>query len=587
MILLLSLAGCSGFIVPPPEAEERSPSSLSEQDDSEVSESVSPENKLASALSAEATALFKQSLLPEAEEKFLNALEADPDHTRALTGLSKLYTYTPERWQEALFYAEWAYSVAPEDAAVLAHLTWAYQAAHRFEEADRTADAAVTANPESALAHMAKASSASSLYEYEIARSHVEKAIEIDPFNATAYIQYSGILDTLHDWPESKEAVTKAIELEPDFHLWKPVLGYLVLYNDGDPDGALQIAAPAIQALPDSPFVISLVVDVAAELNEWDKALGGCRQLVTLDSPETPYPDGYDCFAKISMRMEDYEAAARYQDKTEEVAWDGRFDILTNRILILNETGECEQSRAIAQKWLDARPYSLSAQIMLGMGYMCSEDYEEAIEIREKVLEQWPTSVSDTYLLAVSYAYNGMESKAFELIESIEHFAFEDPSYFQAQYFLNLAWGDIGESVKYAQRWSEMMSCCSTPLESLAYAHLYNGDTLAAQAAAESAMAKGSTTSFVSGLLGYIHLIHGEIVATEPLLLQSLSKNPQLHLTRYSLSELYLSTGRCEESEPHVTWLIDLFSEEEQKVALEAALAECYEFRPVPEVEQN
>ena len=147
--------------------------------------------------------------------------------------------------------------------------------------------------------------------------------------------------------------------------------------------------------------MISPVVNIVGELNEWDKALGGCRQIVRLDSPETPYPDGYNCLTKISIHMEDYEAAARYQNKTEEVAWDGMFGFLSNGVLILNNTGECEESHAVAQKWLDVRPYSLSAQIMLGMGFMCSEDYEEAIHIREKVVDKWSTSVNDVLLLAI------------------------------------------------------------------------------------------------------------------------------------------------------------------------------------------
>ena len=579
-ILLLILAGCSGFIVPPPEAEETPPSSQLLQKESPVTSSESPENELAAALTAEATTLFKQSLFFQAEEKYLNAIGADPSHIPALTGISNLYTYTPERWQEALAYAERAYSLAPDDASVLSYLTWALQSAHRFEDAERAAASAIAANPESALAQLAQASAASSRYEYELALSHIEKALEIDPFNAAAYFQYSSVLDLLHDWPQSKEAAIKAMELEPDFHIWKIGLGFLVLNNDGNPEAALDIAAPAIQILPNSPFVISLVAETAAKLNEWDKALEGCRQLVSLDTLQTPYPDGYDCLAKISIRMEDYEAAARYQDKSEEVAWDDRFDILSIRVLLLNNAGECEQSRAVAQKWLDARPNSLSAQIMLGRGYMCSDDYEEAIQIQEKVVEKWPTSVNDVYVLAISYASNGMESKAFETLKNIEHFAFEDPLYYKALYYLSLGWGEVADSVMYAQQWSELRPWFSAPFESLALAHLYNGDTQTAQEAAENAYRKGSTSSTVTGVLGYTHLIHGEIEAAEQMLVISFDKEPTWYLTRYSLSELYLSTYRCEESEPHVNWLIDLNTEEEPRIALGNALAECYESRP-------
>ena len=142
---------------------------------------------------------------------------------------------------------------------------------------------------------------------------------------------------------------------------------------------------------------------------------------------------------------------------------------------------------------------------MLGIGYMCSDDYEEAILILEKVVERWPTSVNDVYLLAISYASNGMESKAFETLKNIEQFAFDDPLYYKALHTLNLDWGDAEEAVKYARQWVEMKPCCSDPLEALAFAHLWNGDIQAAQKAAESAADKGSPTSAVTGLLGFTY----------------------------------------------------------------------------------
>ena len=187
-IFLFILAGCTGFIVPPPESEESPSSSSVVQNESQVTASEYPDNELGAALTAEATALFKQSLFLEAEEEFLNVLEAGPNHIPALTGISTPYRFSPERWQEALKYAELAYNLAPEDASVLAHLTWALQSAHRYEDADRAAAAAMTANPECALAQMAQASVASSLYEYELALSHIRKALELDPLNARAYI---------------------------------------------------------------------------------------------------------------------------------------------------------------------------------------------------------------------------------------------------------------------------------------------------------------------------------------------------------------------------------------------------------------
>ena len=83
--------------------------------------------------------------------------------------------------------------------------------------------------------------------------------------------------------------------------------------------------------------------------------------------------------------MEDCWAAERYQDKIEEVASDDQLSILSNRAILLNKAGECEQSRAVAQKWLDARPYSVSAQIMLGRGHICSDNYERPFSFGKRL----------------------------------------------------------------------------------------------------------------------------------------------------------------------------------------------------------
>ena len=113
------------------------------------------------------------------------------------------------------------------------------------------------------------------------------------------------------------------------------------------------------------------------------------------------------------------------------------------------------------------------------------------------------------------------------------------------------------------------------------------GNTQAAQVAAESPIAKGSTSSFVTGMLGYIHLVHGNKEAAEPLLVHSLSKNSNSYLTRYSLAEFYLAEHHCEEGEPHVNWLFDFLEDEAGKVSLVITYQECYENRPTQEVVQN
>ena len=100
------------------------------------------------------------------------------------------------------------------------------------------------------------------------------KDLDIDPLNARAYIVYSYVLVALHEWPTAEETVAFAIELEPESHLRKPIQVTLGYYDNGDKGAAQEFRAPAIQALPNHPAVISLLLNLALQRNEWDRALG-------------------------------------------------------------------------------------------------------------------------------------------------------------------------------------------------------------------------------------------------------------------------------------------------------------------------
>ena len=117
---------------------------------------------------------------------------------------------------------------------------------------------------------------------------------------------------------------------------------------------------------------------------------------------------------------------------------------------------------------------------MLGIGFMCSDDYDEAIHLREKLVEKWPTSVENVSLLAEAYAAKGMHSEAPSTLEAIASFASEDPRYCYWQYLTSFYRGDWEAAVEFAQKGVELRPCCSAPLESLASAHLIAGNTQAA-----------------------------------------------------------------------------------------------------------
>ena len=62
------------------------------------------------------------------------------------------------------------------------------------------------------------------------------------------------------------------------------------------------------------------------------------------------------------------------------------------------------------------------------------------------------------------YASNGMLPVAFETLRNIEHFAQDDPIYYQAQYHLNLIAGDLESAIANAQKGGGIEALLCGPL---------------------------------------------------------------------------------------------------------------------------
>ena len=98
---------------------------------------------------------------------------------------------------------------------------------------------------------------------------------------------------------------------------------------------------------------------MAAEEGDWETSEAKCLQTISLDQPHTPFPDGYSCMALMLLQQERNAETAAYQALAEERATVHRRDVTLIRMRLLNDQDRCEESRALAQDWLDARPYSI------------------------------------------------------------------------------------------------------------------------------------------------------------------------------------------------------------------------------------
>ncbi len=523
LLAALLLAACTGIVIPP--APDAQPAAA------EPGPSAAVAAAQARDLTNEGLHLFGQSRFAEAEEAYLAALAADPAFVPALINLADLYSYQPHKWQQALAFAEEAYALAPDDSTILAHLAWAQQLAHRFDDAWHSAEQAVAADPGNYLAQAAYADILLSVYETDQALVHAEQAVELAPDTALTWVVLSHVQEAMHDWAAAEESILRAVELEPEFLLWNLVQGRLDFDLRGDTELTRELAANVTRGMPDHPYVIGLEVDLAIEDNDWETATAGCERLVTFHTADTPYPDGYTCLATVALLQEDADASADYQSQAEAIAWADRFDVSLVRMRLLNDADQCAESRDLAQKWLNARPYSIAAHRMMGAGFLCSEDFDQAIEYLSIAVDKMPYSVADARLLAIAYARNEMKSEATSTLAKVRDLAFDDPLYYQAQYELNFILGDLESAIENAQRWAVFRPGSTDALESIAFAQIYNGDAEAAFRSAQNAYDRGSTTSTTLGIMGYVNLLLGEFEMAEDFLLRSVKKDDDFYLT--------------------------------------------------------
>ncbi|MCB0190267.1 MAG: tetratricopeptide repeat protein, partial [Caldilineaceae bacterium] len=361
---------------------------------------------------------------------------------------------------------------------------------------------AVELGPDNAVAHTAAADILSSVYQMDDAFDHAHLAVELDDQSAGAWATLGAIAYTLEYWDEAANAYEEAIDLEPDFFAWHLLLARFDLNTVGDTDVALDLIAPARAVQPEHPWIISFDVDIAIERNEWEAAAAGCGKLFVFNQPHTPYPDAFSCMAGVLILQERYADAERFQALAEEYATENRLDISLLRMRLYNEQEECATGRELAEKWLELRPYSVLSKRMIGVSYLCEDDFDNAIDYFGQAFDALPRSVADARLLANAYARDGKASEAIGVLNGIRSFAAMDPLYYQALYEVQIYLGNTKEAVGAAQRWQVLRPDSTDARESLALVQLFDGNMEAAQSAAKDAIDAGSVSSTVYVIYG-------------------------------------------------------------------------------------
>ena len=534
-----------------------------------------PDRDLAESLSVKGKSLFGTSDLTGAEAAYIDAIAADPSYLPAHLGLTDVYLYQSQYWQQALQSAENATSLAPEDSTAIAYLAWAKQGAHHFDEAKELGLRAVELDDENPTAHTALADILVSMYEVDRAYEHAQTAVRLNPDSAAGWATLGSIVFQMHDWDKAGEAYERALELEPDFFAWHIINARHEFNVYGDIYAARSIAKRAIELVANHASTLFFEADMAAEEGDWETSEAKCMQTIALDQPHTPFPDAYSCMALMLLQQERNAETAAYQTLAEERATVHRRDVTLIRMRLLNDQDLCSDSRALAEDWLEARPYSISAMRMVGVSYLCEREFATAATYFRKTLDALPQSVSDARLLAIAYARDGKALEARSALNEVRAFSIDDPLYYQALYETHLMLGEVEEAVVAAQRWDVLRPESLDARESLAFVQLYEGNVEAAQSIALDALERGARTSTVLAVLGETYTRMGEFDKAQPLLEEALELNGDHIVARQALALLFLAQVRCQEAEPHLNWLIDEAEEEEDKEDLAVVLKRC------------
>ena len=544
-----------------------------------------PDRTLAETLSAKGKSLFGSSDLIGAEAAYIDAIAADPSYLPAHLGLTDVYLYQSQYWQQALQSAQSASALAPDDSTALAYLAWAQQGAHQFDEAKELGLRAVELDNENATARIALADILVSMYEVESAYEHAQAAVRLEPESAAGWATLGSIAFQMHEWDMAGKAYERASALEPDFFAWHIINARHDFNVYGDTYTARSIAKRAIELVGNHASTLFFEADMAAEEGDWETSEAKCMQTIALDQPHTPFPDAYSCMALMLLQQERNAETAAYQALAEERATVDRRDVTLIRMRLLNDQDLCAESRALAEDWLAARPYSISATRMVGVSYLCERDFATAVGYFRKALDALPQSVSDARLLAIAYARDGRALEARAALNEVQALAIEDPLYYQALYETHLMLGEVEEAVVAAQRWGVLRPESLDARESLAFVQLYEGNVEAAQSIALDALERGARTSTVLAVLGETYTRMGEFDKAQPLLEEAIQLNSDHIVARNALALLFLAQVRCQEAEPHLRWLMDEADDEEEREGLAGVLERCQEraARPTPD----
>lgn len=171
---------------------------------------------------------------------------------------------------------------------------------------------------------------------------------------------------------------------------------------------AEQAAAEIVDAYPDSPTALSVAARKAYLLSDTERSAEFWRKSLELDPK---FADGFFGLGLIMMDRDQYEKAAQY---FEEVAWrapdDPRAPVYTADALL--HAGRVDEAIGILEEVASTPGASAEALTLLGQAHLQAQQYEQARQSFDFVVQSFPDTAKAVYGLGQAYTRLGDQERA-------------------------------------------------------------------------------------------------------------------------------------------------------------------------------
>jgi len=335
-----------------------------------------------------------------------------------------------------------------------------------FKRAREHAEKALALDPELGEAHQAMARAIwFGAGEIERAEIHLRKAIEINPNSAEAHYHYAQLLSSWNRSGEAQREVTAAFDLDPLSPENNVLMGGLLLYQDGDADGAIRYFHRALEVDPGSPGALAGLVSAKQFLGDWIGAEHSLRERIAKD-PERPR--WRHRYAKHLAFRGQYDAALRVCDEASRLTSNHPYTMYV-RGEILFGMRRFEEAQAQFERAIELDPTVYHAHILLAMVHLARADYDRAFP-QFDFLESCSSrslfaSVVGKYLRTVALARTGETAEARRLLDEFPKDSPHEFGFACMTAAIHFALGEIDTGFEWLERSLEEVSLFSVRLK--------------------------------------------------------------------------------------------------------------------------